>query len=167
MSSAPAKRHFRSDDPAVPDRGLMIREPWVSQILMSRKSWELRGVTTKVRGRLALIRSKSGLVVGEAELVDCIGPLSLETLLSTGALSQMEKDEIEQQGRPPYVQTDDVTSKTFAWVMSNPILYSRPIPYKHPSGAITFVDLTKPGVLRSTEASSSTTETGTGQLQLL
>lgn len=114
------------------------------------------------RGRLALIRSGSGLIFGECQLDDCIGPVAYETLIETGALSDMERQEIERDGRPPYVQADGVTSKTFAWVVSAPVLYQRPVAYNHPSGAITFVDLTKPGVLRCTEASSSNAKTNAG-----
>jgi hypothetical protein len=149
-------RQRRHPDPPLPDRGLMLREPWISQILMSRKTWELRGISTKIRGRLALIRSGSGLILGECSLDDCLGPIQFETLIETGGLSQQERDEIEREGHAPYLAKDGVTSKTFAWIVSNPILYSRPVAYNHPSGAITFVDLTKPGVVECTEASSST-----------
>ncbi|ALL13188.1 hypothetical protein [Caulobacter henricii] len=148
-----------TDVSSLPDRGLMIREPWISQILMKRKLWELRGTATKIRGRLALIRSGSGLILGECKLDDCLGPIGFETLIETGALSAIEREEIEHGGRAPYVKADGVTSKTFAWVVSSPILYPRPIAYNHPSGAITFVDLTRPGVIRCTEASSSRPET--------
>jgi hypothetical protein len=144
--------------PTLPERGLMIREPWLSQILMKQKLWELRGIATKIRGRLALIRSGSGLIVGECQLDDCVGPIDFATLIGTGALSKIERDEIEREGHAPYVTSDRLTSKTFAWVVSSPILYPRPVAYSHPSGAITFVDLSKPGVLRCTEASSSQPE---------
>jgi hypothetical protein len=163
-------RYKRQADPALPDRGLMIREPWISQILMGRKTWELRGTSTRIRGRLALIRSGSGLIIGECDLKDCIGPIDFDTLIETGALSLEERDEIERKGHAPYVAPDGVTSKTFAWIVSNPILYSRPVAYNHPSGAITFVDLTRRGVIQCIEASSSTSrgsQAASRQLQLL
>lgn len=37
-----------SDALVLPERGLMIREPWVSQVLMKRKLWELRGISTRI-----------------------------------------------------------------------------------------------------------------------
>jgi hypothetical protein len=91
-------------------------------------------------------------------------------LIETGALSHQERDEIEHEGHAPYVAADGVTSKTFAWIVSNPILYSRPVAYNHPSGAITFVDLTKRGVIQCIEVSSSTSrasQAASRQLQLL
>lgn len=148
----------------------MIREPWISQILMGRKTWELRGTSTKIRGRLALIRSGSGSIIGECHLDDCVGPVDFDTLIATGALSRDERDDIEREGHAPYVAADGVTSKTYAWIVSRPILYSRPVAYNHPSGAITFVDLTKPGVIQCIEASSSTSkarQAASQQLQLL
>jgi hypothetical protein len=151
----------------LPKRGLMIREPWISQILMKRKLWELRGFPTKIRGPLALIWSGSGLILGECQLDDCVGPVDFETLVESGSLSSMERSEIERDGRPPYVADDNVTSKTFAWVVSSPILYPSPVAYNHPSGAITFVDLTKPGVFGCTEVSSSRPETPVGRYQQL
>lgn len=162
--------HRRKADPAVPDRGLLIREPWISQILMGRKTWELRGTPTKIRGRLALIRSGSGLIIGECHLDGCVGPIDFDTLITTGALSRDEREEIERDGHAPYVAADGMTSKTYAWTVSKPILYSRPVAYNHPSGAITFVDLTKPGVIQCTEALSSTSkarQAASHQLQLL
>ena len=38
-------------------------------------------------------------------------------------------------------------SRVFAWVISGPLRYASRVPYRHPPGAIKFVDLTKPGVL--------------------
>lgn len=161
------RAHDEAGVQSLPERGLMIREPWITQILMKQKLWELRGIATKIRGRLALIRSGSGFILGECQLEDCVGPIDFETLIATGALSKMERNEIERGGHAPYVTADGVTSKTFAWVVSSPILYPRPVAYSHPSGAITFVDLTKPGVIRCTEASSSRPETPAGRFQQL
>jgi hypothetical protein len=140
---------------APPERALLVREPYVSLLLTRRKRWELRGLPTKIRGRIGLIRSGSGLIVGECEIVDCVGPLNLETLKRTSNLTNNERLEIAAEGLP-YVHKDRVSSKTFAWVIERPIIYRTPLHYKHPSGAIIFVNLTKPGVLECSEASRST-----------
>ncbi len=57
----------------LPGLGLLVREPYISFILAHQKRWEIRGTRTKHRGRLALIRSKSGLIVGECKIIDCEG----------------------------------------------------------------------------------------------
>jgi hypothetical protein len=142
----------------LPERALMVREPYISFILMSRKRWELRGTPTNMRGRIGLIRSGSGLVIGECEIVGCEGPLPFEVLRRSENLSAEERQELKLAGQPPYLQKDGVSSKTYAWVVTNPLVYREPVPYRHPSGAITFVDLTKAGILGCTEASLSIKE---------
>lgn len=54
-------------------RALIIREPWIELILSGRKTWEIRGTATSVRGRIGLIRARSGLIVGTPEFVGCEG----------------------------------------------------------------------------------------------
>ena len=142
--------------PTLPDRALMIREPYLSFILMNKKRWELRGTSTNIRGPIALIRSGSGQVLGQCDIVDCIGPIDFATLKTSPELSAEERHELVRDGHAPYRQKDSETSKTYAWVVAHPRVYAEPIRYRHPSGAITFVDLTKPGVLECTEASRST-----------
>lgn len=138
-----------------PDRGLMVREPYVSLILTNKKRWELRGTSTNIRGRIGLIRSGSGFVVGECEILDCIGPLDFETLVASRELATEETQQLRREGQAPYTRIDGAISKTYAWVLATPVLYPRPLRYKHPSGAITFVDLSKPGVIECSEASQS------------
>lgn len=135
------------DPPAVtwgsigpPDRGLMIRDPYLTDIITQKKCWEIRGFQTKVRGRIGLIKSKSGHVFGEAKLVNVLGPLTLDQLLSTPEIGPNDLAELEQTVKLPYLD-EFGSSKTFAWVLTDIISYQPPVPYKHPSGAVTFVDL--------------------------
>lgn len=162
MENSTTAQRFRAPHPSVsneeylpPDRGLMVREPYISFILTNKKRWELRGTQTNIRGRIGLIRSGSGLIVGECQILDCIGPLDFETLVVSRELAAHETWELRQEGRVPYTCKDSAVSKTYAWVLASPILYIRPIHYNHPSGAITFVDLSKPGVLECSKASQS------------
>jgi hypothetical protein len=57
--------------------GLLIRSPYIDWILAGSKTWEIRGSSTAKRGRIALIQSGSGTVIGVADLVDAVGPLTL------------------------------------------------------------------------------------------
>ncbi|WP_368407062.1 ASCH domain-containing protein [Asticcacaulis currens] len=135
----------------------MIRQPYVTYILTGRKKWELRGTATHVRGRIGLIASGSGTILGECIVEDCIGPLEFSQLFASPFLSTEERLELKADHQVPYLQKDGIRSKTYAWVVTEPRLYRIPIPYRHPSGAITFVDLTKPGVVECSEASPSRT----------
>jgi hypothetical protein len=55
--------------------GLLIRVPWIDKILDGAKTWEIRGSHTSKEGRIGLIESGSGTVVGVAELVGVVGPV--------------------------------------------------------------------------------------------
>jgi len=51
-------------------KGLIIKSPWIELILEGKKTWEIRGSNTKIRGPVALIKSGSGKVFGEANVID-------------------------------------------------------------------------------------------------
>jgi hypothetical protein len=108
----------------------------IDLILQGRKTWEIRGKNTAQRGRIGLIKSKSGCVIGTCRLVDCIGPLSLATLRETTGKHHIPLDTLTEL---PY-------EKTYAWVMAEPKLLVPPVPYKHPSGAVIWVRLTAANV---------------------
>lgn len=127
-------------DRALPSRGLMIRDPYISEILLRRKSWEIRGFSTNIRGRIGLIKSKSGHVYGEAQIVEVKGPLSFDELVITPEIGPSDMREIQETQRLPYLSSNE-ESKTFAWILEGAIAYKNPVPYKHPAGAVTFVDL--------------------------
>ena len=109
-------------------KALVIKKPWIDLILDGLKTWEIRGSRTKVRGTIELIQSGSGLVIGTAEIVDCI-ELSIDLYKSS-----FDKHQINEVGNLPY-------KKTYAWVMKNPHRYAKPRPYKHPQGAVIWVNL--------------------------
>jgi hypothetical protein len=109
-------------------RALIIREEPLRKILAGTKTWEIRGSATKRRGRIALIQSKSGLVVGTAELVDVRGPLSLGELRAASRRSQFRPSEL-------------LYPSTFAWVLRGARRLRKPVPYDHPSGAVIWVKL--------------------------
>jgi hypothetical protein len=149
---ASTKLHQPSAGDLVPPRGLLIRDPYISDILAGRKRWELRGFPTRIRGRIGLIKSTSGRVFAECVLRECIGPLELDVLLRSSEIGPNDLREIQQSGAPPYTNVEGV-STTYAWVFDEVRVYSEPIPYRHPSGAVTFVDLTRAMARSCTEAS--------------
>ena len=110
-------------------KGLIIKRPWIDFVLDGTKTWEIRGSNTKIRGEIELIQSGSGLVVGKAELIDC-KELSLPEYQSSSDKHHI----IDGLDSLPY-------KRTFAWILKNPIRYEKPRPYKHPNGAIIWVNL--------------------------
>lgn len=113
--------------------GLIIKKLWLSKIflLTNPKDWEIRGSRTNKRGKIFLLESGSGLIVGETELVNCI-ELDLVDFLKN-----------EHHHKIPMTVHNNCLPypKTFAWVFRNTQKYSHPIPYVHPQGAVIWVNI--------------------------
>ena len=92
-------------------KALIIKKQWLDLIFASRKSWELRGSCTSIRGRIGLIESGSGKIMGTCELDDVRGPLSISELRRTSSKHGVAPGDFG--ARPPY-------KKTYAWVLKNP-----------------------------------------------
>ena len=108
-----------------------IREPWIDMILAGEKRWEIRSRFTKKIGPVALIRAGSGTVVGTANLTEVIQltpQIAHEKYAIMGfrPLTKAEAKDLEGQ---------------YAWVLKDVIKFRNPVPYKHPSGAVTWVTL--------------------------
>ena len=111
-------------------KGLIVKQPWIDGILDGRKVWEIRGSRTTIRGRIALIRSGSGWVVGTVDLIDCLA-LTPDDYHHAEALHRIP----QTVDRPlPY-------ARIFAWVFADPQRFDNPIPYSHPPGAVIWVNL--------------------------
>jgi ASCH domain len=126
----PAMLRTNTRDFLLPEAGLLIRAPYVDWILDGLKVWEMRTKRTARRGRIGLIRSASGLVVGEANLVAVEGPLTHRELLRNADKMNVEREDIIAPG-----------GDTFAWVLENAHRYDPPVPYTHRSGAVVWARL--------------------------
>jgi hypothetical protein len=114
--------------------GLLIRSPHIGKILDGRKIWEIRGRSTAKRGLIALIQSGTGTVIGAADLVAIVGPLSRSEFAANARKIGLTKTEAGAARRLPY-------ERTFGWVLKHPRRLKTPVPYSHPSGAIIWVNL--------------------------
>ncbi|WP_109152946.1 ASCH domain-containing protein [Azospirillum sp. TSO5] len=113
-------------------KGLIIREPWIDLILSGRKTWEMRTRPTSVRGLIALIRKGSGVVCGVADLVGSHPPLDADGLAATQARHCI----------PPTKFEEVIAAGWLApWELARARCLTGPVPYRHPSGAVTWVDL--------------------------
>lgn len=115
----------------LPDRALVIAEPWISLILSGRKTWEMRGRGTSIRGRIGLIRKGTGLVVGEAVLAGSLPPLDVEGMLATQSRHRIDPETLAALGGRWNVP----------WVLEGAMEWKAPVPYVHPRGAVTWVVL--------------------------
>ena len=109
-------------------KGLIIKSPYIEQILSGVKKWEIRGSNTSIRGKICLIKSGTKRIYGEVNLVDSF-EINLE---------KYNKYHKELYGcvcdKLPY-------KRTYAWVVKEPCLYKDPLNYNHPRGAIIWVNL--------------------------
>ncbi len=112
-------------------RALIIKKHWLDLILSGEKTWEIRGSNTNVREKIGLIESGSGMVVGECELIDSI---------------KLDNDLFEKNKDKHCIDSSlhDISYKTpHVWILKNAKRYDKPIPYKHPQGAVIWVKLDK------------------------
>jgi hypothetical protein len=112
-------------------KGLLIKEKWLNKILDGDKTWEIRSKKTNVRGGIALIQSGSGQVMGVSEIVDCIGPLTAEEFESN-----FDKHRVD-----PGTMSKFNYKEIYAWVIHHAERLDSPVPYKHPNGAVIWVNL--------------------------
>ena len=111
-------------------RALIIKKEWLDKIFNNGKTIEMRSRNTSVRGKIGLIESGSGLVMGEADLLTSYGPIHELDFRLLIPLHQIEDVKIHKKW--PYV-----------WELRNIKKYENPIPYKHPKGAVIWVRLDK------------------------
>jgi hypothetical protein len=111
-------------------RGLVIQQPWVGMIADGKKSWEMRTRRTRLRGWIGLIEQGTGQIIGVAYLQ-----------ASPPALRRREHHLHYRKHRV----TPDSSKKSysgkylFPWVLQKAIRLPKPMKYRHPNGAVTWV----------------------------
>src|SRR6202158_4289128 len=114
-------------------RGLIVRDPYASQLLNGQKIWEIRGRPTQIRGPVVIVKQGTGKAYGIANLVRVLGPPDLDDLVSPRELPSEERDEMRRDGLP--------YRKTYAYVFTSPQCFEHPMSYGHPKGAGRWVRL--------------------------
>lgn len=114
-------------------QGLVIREPFITKILLREKTWEMRSKRSLARGQIALIRQGSGMVVGIAYMSDC-----LPAVLSREAYALAE----QYHAIPPEQQEYAIRAGwVVPWILTDARPLSRPVRYKHRCGVVIWVNL--------------------------
>lgn len=109
-------------------RALIVKKEWLDKIFDDGKVWEMRSTKTTITGKIGLIESGSGLIVGEVNLIGC----------SENPISHTRKDLIKYHK----VENLNLLKKwKYAWYLMKAKRYEKPIPYKHPKGAVIWVKL--------------------------
>ena len=111
-------------------KGLIVKEPWIDMILDGSKTLEIRGKNTNIRGPVALIKSGSGMVFGT---VDITGSFPINRI---DAVILKRRHRISD-----HVIVHQTYQNPHAWDLSNPKKFKNPVPYRHPQGAVVWVNL--------------------------
>lgn len=113
------------------ERGLIIKAPWAQALAEGRKRWELRNRPSEVRGPVAILEGGTCQAVGVMEIVDCVGPLDPAALRLAARRGLILPEEIHDADHAPQ----------YAWAVGKAQPFDRPIPYRHPRGAVVWVKL--------------------------
>ncbi len=107
---------------------LLVGKMWAEKLLRGTKTWEIRSKNVLKRGRVGIMAPKTGVVLGDVAVVDCI---------------KIQKNEFDQhfhKHRVPslgalYPEQDYV----YAWVVEEPRLYHTPVPVTMKAGQVIWV----------------------------
>lgn len=127
-------------------KGLIIDEPWIGLILRGEKIWEMRKTACHHRGWIALIRKGSGQVVGIAEITDSLAAIESLEVYANGEVQHRIPSRRQGQAFADGWRTP--------WVLRNACALAVPVPYKHPFGAVIWVNL-NPDVVSAVEAQAN------------
>lgn len=108
-------------------KALIVKKEWLEKIFNDNKTWELRSRNTKIRGKIKLIESGSGTIIGECELVDSI--------------KITEKDFFDNLNKHKVNDVSVLKKWNYAWVIKNARKYDKAIKYNHPKGAVIWVNI--------------------------
>ena len=109
------------------ERALIIKKVWLDKIFDDGKVWEMRSSKTSITGKIGLIESGTGLIIGEVNLIGC-----------------SERVVPKSKGLIKYHKVEDLQlldKWKYAWFFSDAKRYKKPIPYKHPRGAVIWVKI--------------------------
>jgi hypothetical protein len=136
-------------------KGLIIDEPWIGMILRGEKSWEMRSRGTSIRGQIALIEKGTGTIVGLAMLTDSPPPLNPAQMALHSPKHRIPPEKIAEPGFKWFTP----------WILAGVRPLTRPVRYKHPSGAVTWVNLSaqeEAAVVRSNDRQGHFSDVTTG-----
>jgi len=105
---------------------LLVRAPYARLIVQGLKTWEMRSTATNIRERIGIAEVGSGLIIGEVDLVDCLGSDTNSILYSNLAKHRVFPLSLLWKWNVP-------------WVLKNAVEYKEPKPYDHPRGAVIWV----------------------------
>lgn len=112
------------------ERALIVKQPYADLIMSGQKVLEMRSRHTNVRERVGIIPKGSGKIIGSVEIIGSFD-LSDEPRLKSIAGQTFHCIESSEWHL--------LDKWCFGWQLDSPTPFDKPIPYKHPKGAVTWV----------------------------
>ena len=110
-------------------KGLIVKDPWATKILAGEKTIEIRGMSTKIRGKIAIIKSGTKMAFGTVEVINSV-ELDKE---SFNRLREFHKLDCNFE--------DIKYKKIYGWVLKNPKIFNKPVKVIQPKGCIIWVNI--------------------------
>ena len=107
---------------------LILAQPWAGLVVKGEKRWELRSRRTLKRERIGIIAKRTGTIIGTVVIEGCTGPLSETELEASGHLHLVSSE--LRRANPRW---------RFAWHLTEPQQFPNALPYRHPTGAQSWV----------------------------
>ena len=127
----------------LPERALVVQEPWASYLVDGTKDWELRGSACHIRGRIGI--AVAGLIIGEVVVLESMQVAERD---AGGTLVAVEGNEANFPPLPRNFDRHRVDNfEAFRWkrwhalVVSSPVRYDKPVPYQRKTGQVNWIKL--------------------------
>ncbi|HZU07438.1 MAG TPA: AAA family ATPase [Chloroflexota bacterium] len=101
---------------ALPQRAFRVLEPYASQIVEGKKTWELRTYPTTIRGRVGVV--SGGRMLGTVEVTGTRGPLSAE---------ELEQAQDRHLADPRFLQRYARGRRLYAWELAKAQKFAKPV----------------------------------------
>ena len=110
---------------------LIVKKKWADLILSGEKTGEMRSLRRNMRGTIGIIESGTGTIIGECRLHAC------------SDMSHMTADELYRMYLSNHCVNDVTALRRWnkAWHIDRAFRYEKPIPYKHPKGAVIWINV--------------------------
>lgn len=108
-------------------KALIVRKPYAGMAVDGVKTIECRSSNTHIRGAVGIIEAGTGMVIGEVTIYD------------TFKFTEDLKEELRSSHKVEDLKMLD--KWCWGWCLKNAIRYDKPIEYKHPQGAVIWVNL--------------------------
>lgn len=121
------------------EKTLMIRGEHLEKILRGSKTWEVRSRPTNLRGRIALSEKGAARIVGSCTLRRVVGPLSIDRVLRNARRMGTSRKEVAED--LAHWKSECRDKRVYAWELGDARRFRKPVPFKNPSGAVTWATL--------------------------